>query len=178
MVDGTCWTANGVTNDAPLARRERGQHNRRSSSRSDCVLSRKQLLRTDRGRCRVYRIRSAQTFFRHSAETNVQGKVFAQKRNKRSVPNHIDNILSLSIGAQGTLDTKEYVVSEIMNELGLSNEKLCVLAALLGNYLLPDKDLKDVYKAANIDVLTEVSWEALLSLTIRFCKSGVSLLIV
>lgn len=57
---------------------------------------------------------------------------------------------------QGTLETKEYLISEIMKELELTNERLCVLTALLGNYLLPDKELKDVYKAANIDALTEV----------------------
>lgn len=39
-----------------------------------------------------------------------------------------------------------------MQEFGLTNEKLCVLAALLGNYLLPEKDLKDVLKKANINM--------------------------
>lgn len=43
-----------------------------------------------------------------------------------------------------------------MKELDLNNEKLCVLAALLGNYLLREEDLKDVYKTANIDMLSEV----------------------
>lgn len=53
---------------------------------------------------------------------------------------------------QGTLETKEFKISEFMQEFGLTNEKLCVLAALLGNYLLPEKDLKDVLKKANINM--------------------------
>lgn len=43
-----------------------------------------------------------------------------------------------------------------MQALNLNNEKLAILAALLGNYLLPDEKLKDVYTAAGITVLTEV----------------------
>lgn len=43
-----------------------------------------------------------------------------------------------------------------MQALNLNNEKLAILAALLGNYLLPDEKLKDVYTTAGIAVLTEV----------------------
>lgn len=68
----------------------------------------------------------------------------------------MDTVLC-GVCTQGTLETKEYLISELMKELELTNERLCVLTALLGNYLLPDNDLKDVYKAANIDALTEVS---------------------
>lgn len=39
-----------------------------------------------------------------------------------------------------------------MKMLDLNNEKLCVLAALLGNYLLSDKDLKDVYEKLQIQM--------------------------
>lgn len=42
------------------------------------------------------------------------------------------------------------MVSEMTKMLSLSQEQLCVLAALLGNYLLSETDLTDVYRKAGL----------------------------
>lgn len=44
------------------------------------------------------------------------------------------------------------MVSDLMKTLELNNEKLCVLAGLLGNYLLLDTDLKDLYEKIQINM--------------------------
>ncbi|XP_049782108.1 constitutive coactivator of PPAR-gamma-like protein 1 [Schistocerca cancellata] len=46
---------------------------------------------------------------------------------------------------KGSLETKEYILSEVTKGLGLSSDRLCVVAALLGNYLLPEQDLLEFY---------------------------------
>lgn len=53
---------------------------------------------------------------------------------------------------QGSLETKEFMVSEMTKILKLSHEQLCVLAALLGNYLLPESELVEVYRKAGISL--------------------------
>lgn len=52
---------------------------------------------------------------------------------------------NLKLTYKGSLETKEFMVCEMAKSLGLSQEQLCVLAALLGNYALPECDLTDVY---------------------------------
>ncbi|KAF5284298.1 hypothetical protein FQA39_LY04591 [Lamprigera yunnana] len=47
---------------------------------------------------------------------------------------------------KGSLETKEYMRSELTKTLQLSNEQVCVVAALLGNFILPESELTDVYK--------------------------------
>ncbi|KAJ4439651.1 hypothetical protein ANN_07779 [Periplaneta americana] len=47
---------------------------------------------------------------------------------------------------QGSLETKEYILSEVAKGLGLSPDRFCILAALLGNYLLTEQDLADFYR--------------------------------
>lgn len=48
--------------------------------------------------------------------------------------------------AQGSLETKEFMVCEMSKQLNLTQEQLCVLAALLGNYSLPEAELVDIYR--------------------------------
>ena len=43
-----------------------------------------------------------------------------------------------------------------MTEFDLTNEKLCVLAALLGNYLLPAEELRDVHEKANVGPMKRI----------------------
>lgn len=38
------------------------------------------------------------------------------------------------------------MLSELTKVLQLSNEQVCVVAALLGNFLLPENELQDVYR--------------------------------
>lgn len=47
---------------------------------------------------------------------------------------------------KGSLETKEYMLPELTKVLQLNNEQICVLAALLGNFMLPESNLQDVYK--------------------------------
>jgi hypothetical protein len=46
---------------------------------------------------------------------------------------------------QGSLETKEYILTEVAKGLGLQADRFCILAALLGNYLLTERDLADFY---------------------------------
>lgn len=47
---------------------------------------------------------------------------------------------------KGSLETKEYMLSELTKYLQLTQEQMCVLASLLGNFLLPESELQDVYR--------------------------------
>lgn len=51
---------------------------------------------------------------------------------------------------QGSLDTKEYLLSEFTKAVNIPSDRLCILAALLGNYILTENDLEDFYKKLNI----------------------------
>lgn len=51
---------------------------------------------------------------------------------------------------KGSLESKEYILTELIKGLGVTPERLCILAALLGNYILPETELADVYKKAGI----------------------------
>ncbi|PSN37579.1 hypothetical protein C0J52_15967 [Blattella germanica] len=52
----------------------------------------------------------------------------------------------LKLTYKGSLETKEYILSEVAKGLGLNPDRFCVLAALLGNYLLTENDLADFYR--------------------------------
>ncbi|KAI4461927.1 constitutive coactivator of peroxisome proliferator-activated receptor gamma [Holotrichia oblita] len=51
---------------------------------------------------------------------------------------------------KGSLETKEYMLSELTKTLLLSQEQVCVVASLLGNFLLPESELQDLYKKISI----------------------------
>lgn len=51
---------------------------------------------------------------------------------------------------QGSLETKEYIIPELLKELNITADKLCVIAALLGNHILASNQLTDIYKQAGI----------------------------
>ncbi|XP_014260840.1 constitutive coactivator of PPAR-gamma-like protein 1 [Cimex lectularius] len=57
----------------------------------------------------------------------------------------------LKLTYKGTLESKEYIIAEVMKGLELTQEQLCVLAALLGNFLLPESELSDLYKKLNVE---------------------------
>lgn len=54
---------------------------------------------------------------------------------------------------QGTLESNEYIIGELMKGLNLTPEQLCVVAALLGNFLLPESELMDLYQKLKLDHL-------------------------
>ncbi|XP_032680714.1 constitutive coactivator of PPAR-gamma-like protein 1 homolog [Odontomachus brunneus] len=56
----------------------------------------------------------------------------------------------LKLTYKGSLDTKEYILSELTKALNIPSDRLCILAALLGNYILTENDLADFYKKLNI----------------------------
>ncbi|XP_043280498.1 constitutive coactivator of PPAR-gamma-like protein 1 homolog isoform X2 [Venturia canescens] len=58
----------------------------------------------------------------------------------------------LKLTYKGSLDTKEYMVSELIKAIGIPADRLCIFAALLGNYILTEHDLIDFYKKLNINV--------------------------
>lgn len=51
----------------------------------------------------------------------------------------------LKLTYKGSLETKEFILDEVARGLGLQRNYFCLLAALLGNYLLTEIDLKDFY---------------------------------
>ncbi|XP_011330413.1 constitutive coactivator of PPAR-gamma-like protein 1 homolog isoform X2 [Ooceraea biroi] len=57
----------------------------------------------------------------------------------------------LKLTYKGSLDTKEYMLSELTKTLNIPSDRLCILAALLGNYILTENDLADFYKKLNIN---------------------------
>ncbi|XP_011495096.1 PREDICTED: constitutive coactivator of PPAR-gamma-like protein 1 homolog [Ceratosolen solmsi marchali] len=55
----------------------------------------------------------------------------------------------LKLTYKGSLDTKEYLIKEVLKGLNIPAERLCIFAALLGNYILSEHDLADFYKIIN-----------------------------
>lgn len=53
----------------------------------------------------------------------------------------------LKLTYKGSLETKEFILDEVARGLGLQRNYFCLLAALLGNYLLTETDLRDFYAA-------------------------------
>ncbi|XP_042225130.1 constitutive coactivator of PPAR-gamma-like protein 1 isoform X3 [Homarus americanus] len=51
----------------------------------------------------------------------------------------------LKLTYKGSLETKEFILDEVAKGLGLQRNYFCLLAALLGNYLLTETDLWDFY---------------------------------
>lgn len=153
MVGSSRGFENGYQNDASSNERECRMHYRRSPPGSYRLLQGKQFPRTDCRWCRVHRVCSPKTVLCLSVETDLSRKYSQLFEYSRSVLRRHSLVYAL---LQGNLHTKEYLISELMQALNLNNEKLAVLAALLGNYLLPDDKLKEVYAAANINLLTEV----------------------
>lgn len=47
---------------------------------------------------------------------------------------------------KGSVETKEYMLGELTKTLQLSQEQVCVVASLLGNFLLSESDLQDIHK--------------------------------
>uniref|UniRef100_A0A224XIS9 Putative constitutive coactivator of ppar-gamma-like protein 1 log isoform x1 n=1 Tax=Panstrongylus lignarius TaxID=156445 RepID=A0A224XIS9_9HEMI len=59
----------------------------------------------------------------------------------------------LKLTYKGTLESNEYIIAELMKGLNLTPEQLCVVAALLGNFLLPESELMDLYQKLKLDHL-------------------------
>lgn len=57
----------------------------------------------------------------------------------------------LKLTYKGSLDTKEYILPEVLKSLNIPSDRLCLLAALLGNYILTETDLADFYKKLNVN---------------------------
>nr|CAH7767847.1 unnamed protein product [Callosobruchus chinensis] len=53
---------------------------------------------------------------------------------------------NLKLTYKGSVETKEYMISELTKTLKITQEQVCIMAALLGNFLLPESDLQDLYK--------------------------------
>ncbi|KAG5307878.1 F120A protein, partial [Acromyrmex insinuator] len=78
----------------------------------------------------------------------------------------------LKLTYKGSLDTKEYMLSELTRALNIPSDRLCILAALLGNYILTENDLADFYKNNNIstNVLNKTSVEQMIKIIANFVK--------
>ncbi|XP_046419982.1 constitutive coactivator of PPAR-gamma-like protein 1 homolog isoform X1 [Neodiprion fabricii] len=77
----------------------------------------------------------------------------------------------LKLTYKGSLETKEYIISEFTKSLNLPSERLCILTALLGNYLLTEQDLADFYKKLNLNTNpNKVTAEQLVRTVANFVK--------
>lgn len=63
------------------------------------------------------------------------------------------------------------MLSVLTKSLNLTQEQVCVMAALLGNFLLTENDLQDIYKKINIKSgLENVSLKYFINLLINILK--------
>ncbi|KZC14572.1 PREDICTED: constitutive coactivator of PPAR-gamma-like protein 1 homolog isoform X2 [Dufourea novaeangliae] len=77
----------------------------------------------------------------------------------------------LKLTYKGSLDTKEYILPELLKALNIPSDRLCLLAALLGNYILNEQDLADFYKKININTnLNKVNVEQTIKTIASFVK--------
>ncbi|XP_060533756.1 constitutive coactivator of PPAR-gamma-like protein 1 [Cylas formicarius] len=66
----------------------------------------------------------------------------------------------LKLTYKGSIETKEYMLSVLSKALNVTQEQICVMAALLGNFLLPESNLQDIYKKIGLSKSSENSSEA------------------
>ncbi|XP_044007486.1 constitutive coactivator of PPAR-gamma-like protein 1 homolog isoform X2 [Aphidius gifuensis] len=57
----------------------------------------------------------------------------------------------LKLTYKGSLETKEYLIPEVIKSLGIQADRLCILTALLGNFILSEQELNDFYKKLSIN---------------------------
>lgn len=57
---------------------------------------------------------------------------------------------NLKLTYKSSIETKEYMLSVLTKALNVTQEQICIMAALLGNFLLPESDLQDFYKKINL----------------------------
>ncbi|CAG9769905.1 unnamed protein product [Ceutorhynchus assimilis] len=57
---------------------------------------------------------------------------------------------SLKLTYKSSIETKEYMLSSMTKALNVTQEQICIMAALLGNFLLPEIELQDLYKRINL----------------------------
>lgn len=64
------------------------------------------------------------------------------------------------------------MLSEFTKALNIPSDRLCILAALLGNYILTESDLADFYKNHNIstNVLNKTSVEQMIKTIANFVR--------
>ncbi|XP_050304271.1 constitutive coactivator of PPAR-gamma-like protein 1 isoform X2 [Anthonomus grandis grandis] len=65
----------------------------------------------------------------------------------------------LKMTYKGSIETKEYMLSVLTKALNITPDQVCVMAALLGNFLLPEAELQDLYKKINLTRKDENSSE-------------------
>lgn len=78
-------------------------------------------------------------------ENNYQGVVADDAEYAAFDPPRYFSSENLKLTYKGSLETKEFMIGELAKHLNLTRDQLCIVAALLGNYLLPESELADVY---------------------------------
>ncbi|KOC61607.1 Constitutive coactivator of PPAR-gamma-like protein 1 like protein [Habropoda laboriosa] len=77
----------------------------------------------------------------------------------------------LKLTYKGSLDTKEYILPELLKALNIPSDRLCLLSALLGNYILTEHDLTDFYKKLNLNTnLNKVNVEHTIKTIANFVR--------
>ncbi|XP_048522814.1 constitutive coactivator of PPAR-gamma-like protein 1 isoform X2 [Dendroctonus ponderosae] len=56
---------------------------------------------------------------------------------------------NLKLTYKSSIETKEYMLSVLTKSLNVTQEQICIMAALLGNFLLPESELQDLYRKIN-----------------------------
>lgn len=76
----------------------------------------------------------------------------------------------LSMSLQSSLETKEYMVHELPQVLELPQDRLCLMAALLGGTILSEQSLVDFYKRLGITQKKQVPPEALVKAICQYVR--------
>jgi len=69
------------------------------------------------------------------------------------------------------VETVEYQIGEVAKALDLPREQFSILAALLGNYLLPPEELTDFYQKLGLDTSSKIPSEVLVRTVADFVKT-------
>ncbi|XP_030761684.1 constitutive coactivator of PPAR-gamma-like protein 1 homolog isoform X2 [Sitophilus oryzae] len=57
---------------------------------------------------------------------------------------------NLKLTYKSSIETKEYMLSVLTKSINVTQEQICIMAALLGNFLLPESELQDFYKKIDL----------------------------
>lgn len=76
-------------------------------------------------------------------------KVYQYNLSKTKIITYFTIVIILST-LQSSLETKEYMVHELPQVLDVPQDRLCLMAALLGGTILSEQSLTDFYKRLGI----------------------------
>ncbi|XP_066157266.1 constitutive coactivator of PPAR-gamma-like protein 1 homolog isoform X2 [Euwallacea fornicatus] len=77
----------------------------------------------------------------------------------------------LKLTYKSSVETKEYMLSVLTKTLNVTQEQICIMATLLGNFLLPENELQDLHRRINLSKNEEHNSESAVKALAEFVRT-------